>query len=268
MKHICILFTTVMLSTMLATSCVSPTALKSEKEIDKEKLRNSQLGIVINYINRGLTTRAHKELRSLIHEHPNDPDFRNLMGLTQLALRQPRLASRSFRRAIELKDDPAFTLNLGTAFMEQKQYGKALSLLQKYIASGLNNYAHPERFYHNVGLVYEKTKKLKQAVKYYRLALDKNPSHYMTIMQLAKLFDAKDMVDQARKGYEQAINNCRACYAPVRLLAMSYARSGQKGRAAEILRKYAKLYDARSKDKADAIKLAQKIDPAAALSTQ
>ena len=73
----------------------------NEEEKKKAEILSTQKSVIAVF-NKGLPAMALKELRRLMVMHPEDPDFINLMGLTQLALENPRKAARYFQKSYKL----------------------------------------------------------------------------------------------------------------------------------------------------------------------
>ena len=175
---------------------------------------------------------AYRELKKLISKHPDDPDFKNLMGLTQLAMRNPRKAAEYFRGSFKIKPRISVALNLSSAFIESGNYKKAINLLKKTMKQpGFGTYKHPERVSHNIGLAYERIKSYKQAKIFYRRALMENPQYYMSLMRLGQLYEKTKKLKYAGAQFEKAKVSCPKCFDPINALTMVYIAQGKPRKA-------------------------------------
>ncbi len=230
-----------------------------EEATKQQEILNTQMGIIINYLNTGKPVKAHKELRPLLKEHPDNAELQNLMGLTYLAFKKPRMAEKYLRNAFKIKPTPAFGLNLGSSLIEQRRYKQAVKLLKGFKKEGIEEYEFPERFDHNIALAYERARKPKQAIRYYKSALRLNPNNYVTIMQLAKLYEKLKRPKSASRYFELARRTCLRCYEPVRFIALHHARAGNIKKAIATLESYKSVQKVHQKDLQAANELISKV---------
>lgn len=214
-------------------------------QVEKEKDRlETQREIVINYLNRGEPERALKEVRPMLAERPEDADLLSLMGLTQMALRNPARAGVFLEKAYQVNPSPTTALNLSSSYLEQNQPQKAITLLSKLFSDdGVGAYDFPERLYHNLGLAYEKLRKYQTAEINYRKALEDNPVFYLTLMQLGLLNEKMRRPLPARQYFLRARKVCMKCYEPVAALANNYIQSNQADLALSLVRGYQQRKD-------------------------
>ncbi len=145
----------------------------------------------MNYLDQGAMDKAYAEARKLNRESPDDHRVINLLGLCQLALKQPKTAAQSFRQAYNLNEEPAYLLNLSSAQIELRAFKTATQTLNKLLKESANDYRYPERIYHNLGSAYEGLEHLNVAEKYYRKGLVENPNYYPTLLRLAGVLQQK-----------------------------------------------------------------------------
>lgn len=241
--------------------CLSFQSSSAQKK--NEEVLESQLGIVVNYLEQGKPERAHVELRNLLKENPKNPKILNLMGLTNLAFGKPQIAETYFRKALDQDNDPRYVLNLSSAFIEAKKYGKAADLLKARLKAGTGEYPFPERFYHNLGFAYAKSNKLATARKYYSKALDINPAYYPTLLELGQTYRTSGDQQKAEHYFLQARDACINCYAPVRILVDARTQRGQTADAATLLKDFLQRKNLLAKDRNEATLLLSKIEPQA-----
>jgi Tfp pilus assembly protein PilF len=247
---------------------ISTSGCQTITKPDKEKANTdeyiqSQKSLVISYINKGNPSSAYTELRELIRKHPNDPDFQNLMGLVYLVLEHPKQATKYFRRSIQLNMQPAVVLNLSSAYIESRQYNRALKLLSSLKKlDSYQKYPYPERVSHNIALAAERNKNLDMAEKYYKEALQENPQYYLSLIRLGKIYDSKGKKALAMTQYKAARSSCNLCYDATGAIIMNYLSQGKTSTAISTIKSYLSQTNLRDVDKNRANKLlvmAQKI---------
>ncbi|SMF46059.1 tetratricopeptide repeat protein [Pseudobacteriovorax antillogorgiicola] len=236
MKHrlLCVIFTFI----IPLFGC--QTIHKNQEEQSKEQaILASQKSLIVNFLNKGVPNMALKELRRLLTLHPKDPDFLNLMGLTQLALENPNQAIKYFRRAYTVHPRTSVALNLSSAYIEAGRFAKAIQVLKKVKDDPVSqNYQHPERIFHNIALAAERNQNNRMAEKYYIVALSENPNYYLSLMRLGQLYERTKRPVDAQKTFSKAKSACPKCFDPVNALAMGFVASGKHKSAYIILRRY------------------------------
>jgi type IV pilus assembly protein PilF len=113
-------------------------------------------------------------LNEAVRLDPDNPIYRNALGVVQLDLKRPAEAQAQFQRAIEL--EPAYAEaqhNLGLAHAEQGRFDEAIGRYQK--ALSIPTYATPEVAYHNLGNAYMAQGKLPEAEEAFRAAIQMDP---------------------------------------------------------------------------------------------
>ena len=209
----------------LLTSC--QTSGKAEQ--DAAKVLTSQKNIVVSYLNSGMPSQAHGELRKILGEHPDNDDFLELMGVTQLALKNPDKAVFYLRKAYQLNDRAKTGLNLSSALIAAGLLPQAQRLILTLLRDKSDTvYPRIERFYHNLGLIYQERGGYKRAEHYYRKALAENPSYYLTLLKLGLLCRQQQRYDDAVIWLHKAKNFCRKCLEPVSHLSTIYVHMGKQ----------------------------------------
>jgi len=241
---------------IISTSGCQTITKPDNQKASADELINNQKSLIISYINKGNPNSAHAELRDLIRQYPNDPDFQNLMGLVYLVLEHPKQAVVYFRRSIKLNMQPAAVLNLSSAYIESKQYSKALKLLSSLKKHGsYAAYPYPERVSHNIALAAERSKNFKMAEKHYKEALTENPQYYLSLIRLGKMYESRGKKTLAMTQYKAARSACNLCYDATGALIMNYLSLGQTQIAISTLKSYLSQTNLRDTDKARANKL-------------
>ena len=207
----------------------------------QERIVNAQMEIVRSYLNAGLPIQAHEELRKIISEQPDRPEFMSLMGLTQLALGNNLRAVTYLRACYKRSAEVPHGLNLSSALIAAGQLQEAWELLQKLLKD--RRYPSKERLYHNMGLVLEKRKTYNRAISYYKKALEENPSYYLTLLKLSLLYEALKDYRQAISYMDRARSFCQKCFEPIQHLSRLYRFTNNKREAYSLAVKYYKKTD-------------------------
>lgn len=173
--------------------------------------------IVLNSLDSGQATQALKEARALLAEYPGDPEVLNLHGLVQLALRNTGKAIESLEKARRISpDNLTYTLNLSSALIQAQQYAKASTLLKEAVASdAAKSYLYRERLYHNLGLISEMSGDSLRAERWYSKALEENPTNFMTLLKVARIYETTHRSRLALDKLETAKAACSRCPEPV-----------------------------------------------------
>jgi tetratricopeptide (TPR) repeat protein len=200
----------------------------------------TQRQIIINYLNRGLPSKALKELASLKTEQNDNPDFLNLYGLTFLALNNSKQASKVLRRAYSITPTSTSGLNFSSALIENRQYRKALAVLNKVRKTPefKHDYAFRERLYHNMGLGFEKLAKRKSALRAYRKAISINPKFYLSQLQYANLLKTTGNKKAALSSFRRAQVLCPNCIEPIMGLSALYVQAANPKYAVTLINQF------------------------------
>lgn len=242
---------------------ISASGCQTIRDHDKEKkqtedILKTQKSLVISYINKGKARMAHRELRPALKKYPQDPDFKNLMGLVYLVLKNPTKAAYYFNESLKIEKRPAVYLNLSSAYIESKNYSKAIKLLTALKKSSLfKSYNFPERISHNLGLAAESMQKWKLAERHYKEAIGENPQYYLSMMRLGALYESTNRRDLAILQFRNARSVCNLCFDPVSALSMNYLNQGQKKHALGVVKAYMKQERLNPADRSRATKLLQ-----------
>jgi len=210
-------------------------------ERQKEVIQ-SQKAMVRNSLDSGRPEAALQNLRVLLRQYPEDAELHNLMGLAQLALKNPARAIHHFLSAYKIDEQSATALNLSSAYLEGGDYSKAIKLLNSLMKeTGKDAYPYKERVLHNLGYAHLKQGDMAKARGYFLSALAENPAFYPSHLELARLYEKTKRPALAAKSYRQAIDYCDVCLEPVESLARVYMKLGKATEARRTLIRYAKI---------------------------
>lgn len=240
---------------IILTGCQTLNVLDAE-ERQRQEVLTTQKSVVVSFLNKGLPEMAIKELRGLIAKYPDDADFRNLMGLAQLAIRNHTEAIRYLHDAYKIEPRPSIALNLSSAYIEAGQYNKSITLLMALSKQKkIDEYPHPERVSHNIGLASERAKNTKQAEKFYLKALSQNPSFYISLMRLGSLYENTKQPKKAYTYFHKAKSTCPTCFDPVNALTMNYLAEGKTQKATQIAKSYLSQKELLPQDRVRGVRL-------------
>ncbi|MFQ6672895.1 MAG: tetratricopeptide repeat protein [Candidatus Tectimicrobiota bacterium] len=142
-------------------------------------------------------------LKEAVSLTPDDPVYRNSLGLVYLEMRNFPEAMAAFTKAIEL--DPGYAEayhNLGVALAQSDRYEEAIDEYKK--ALSLPVYATPDVAYYNLGLAYFHTGRLEEAEEAIRRALKLEPGRVAAHFQLGVILFKTGRHEAARAVFRQA----------------------------------------------------------------
>ncbi|MCY4381270.1 MAG: hypothetical protein OXC40_06875, partial [Proteobacteria bacterium] len=158
--------------------------IKTRVEIIKSKIDNHDI------------MGAQMDLTPLLREFPDRAELHTLSGFINMTLGNHQRAIEKMIDAHELEPSPGSYLNLSSAYIASKQFGKARELIKQGIRLGKEeNFIHLGRFYHNLGYVDEITGKHKRAIEQYKTALYHIPGYILTLDRLTRLLERIDRHD-------------------------------------------------------------------------
>ena len=227
---------------ILATALSACQTTGSDKpKATPETLLEEQKAIIRASLDSGKPEAALQQLRDLVRAHPQDAGLQNLMGLTQLALKNPARAVRSFQVAFRIDKQVGTGLNLSSALCEAGDHDRAIRLLTALAKQAeKDDYKFKERIYHNLGYCYFKDNRFAKAEQWLRQALDENPTFFPSHLQLARLYERTRRPAMALRAFRRSMDYCTVCYEPVEALAQTYQRLGKPQEARRVLMQFAK----------------------------
>ncbi len=112
-------------------------------------------------------------LKKAIAAHPESSEAYGNMGLVLLAQNERREAIKSFRRAIEINANNGVAgANLGSIYVQEKDYNKALMALDVAVKNGQRDF----KVMNNYAVALSASGKTKEAADIYEKILKENPS--------------------------------------------------------------------------------------------
>lgn len=222
----------------------------------QKDVSRSVQSVAVSLLNKGKPDLALKELRPYHLSHPEDSEIINVMGLCHLALRQPRKAEALFASAYGKSADPAVALNLSSSYLQQKKWGRAVSLLKKIERKSLPKYPHPERVYHNLAAAYAKQGNVQLSRRTYDKALTAYSSYLPSLLAKARLnMRLRKYPAESYRLIARAEKACARCFQPIILKALWSDRHQGRDAAMKVIDDYAATRATNPRDQ----KLAQRL---------
>lgn len=244
---------------LLLASCQTP--VKPDTQSKLEQVLESQRALVRNALDSGRPESALESLRGLLRERPNDASLRNLMGMTQLALRNATRASKEFQLAFKLDPQIATGLNLSSALIETGNYDQAVRLLNRLLERADDEkYSYKERILNNLAYCYSLQKQYAKAEDWYKQALEENPTFFPAHLELAHLYERTKRPALAIVAYRRAMDFCVVCFEPVQSLTAMYVKSGRSVDARQLLAQFGKIEGIAPEDRVKAGQLLNQIN--------
>lgn len=136
-----------------------------------------------------------------------DPQVQNFLGILYAQIEEFDLAETHMRKAVSL--EPRYSeaqVNLCGFLMRKKEYDEAMKHCQ--LAAEDVTYPNAERAYHNLGMMYEESDKMDDAVKMYKKALIHNKNFVLSLQSLGKIYYKKKQFDMAEPVFLRADEAC------------------------------------------------------------
>lgn len=246
--------------TLGSFSCQTSGTRKPDAETQEKAVLESQKDLVRNALDTGKPESALKSLRDLLLVFPDDASLQNLMGLTQLALKNTMRAQRHFQIAYKLSPEVATGLNLSSALIEAGEYRKAQKLLLALSkVADKSRYRYKERIYHNLGYCALKQNQISKAEEWYKVTLEENPTYFPAHMEVARLYEDTGRPLLAMQSYRQAVDYCRNCFEPVEALTRLYVTTGQANEAKRLITQFLRNEELPESDRMRAVDLLSRV---------
>jgi Tfp pilus assembly protein PilF len=238
MRRLLELATTV--SLILAASGCQTMKGTQDKEITADA--ETELSVARAFLESGRPDKAMYELKTLLEKDPKNVGAHTMMGLSQMALKNPTKAVEHLKIAWSLEPVAQNALNLSSAYLQAKQLKNAQEIITKGLSSKEKPpYKYKERFYHNLALIAQIKGKTGVAEKAFRKALEENPTFYMSRQQLALLLNKSGKIEAAKEQWELARIACPLCFEPTENLARYYYGKGDLRTAIGLISDFKKL---------------------------
>lgn len=177
-------------------------ASTQEEQVRKIQAKNAydQAG---NNIREGRVSLGLAALQEAVVLDPENPVYRNALGVTQLQLRRWPEAQGEFEKAIALDANYAEAYhNLGLVLAAQNRLDLAIPNYRKALT--FPTYSSPELAYHNLGEAYLRQGKLRESEEALRQAIQLEPKNQFSHYLLGVVLAEGGRRDEARAAFRQA----------------------------------------------------------------
>jgi Tfp pilus assembly protein PilF len=222
----------------LITGCqtLAPRSPKAEIDPVEQALR-----LASEALQAGHADQALRELRPISRKNPDHVEVNSLMGLIQLSLKNTTRAQEHFAKAWQAKKNVGNGLNLASALIEGRQYRSAEKILTALTRTAEEeNYAYRERIWHNLAIVAVNTKRPKTAEKWFKKALQENPTFYLSLYHYGNLLLASKRTEPAMAQWRVASSACPVCAEPIEAMTTQLIARGNFKEAQRLVSEFRK----------------------------
>jgi len=161
-------------------------------QVKKKQASNYNAELGVRYLQKGHLKLANDKLEKALKQNPNSVQSNHYYAILQQRLKNNGKATQYFLKAISIDPkDPELRNNYGSFLCETKRPQAAVH--QFLIAVKDPLYSTPAFAYSNAGICLRKANDPARAEKYFRLALEKNPTFPSALLGMAKIYkDKKD----------------------------------------------------------------------------
>jgi len=187
---------------LLALGCQS-TAQKKEADVRRLHARALYEQALTNLSERRLSLGL-SALKQAIDLDPDNPIYRNALGVVMLDLKRPTEAQVELEKAVQL--DPNYAEaqhNLGLCYAEQGRFADAIAAYRRALA--IPTYTTPEVAYHNMGNAYLAMGRLQEASESYRAALQLDPKQVGSLYSLGIVLVREGRREEAKAVFRRTL---------------------------------------------------------------
>jgi Tfp pilus assembly protein PilF len=195
------LLTALLVTLVLAGGCAS-SAQKKEADVRRLHARALYEQALASLSDRRVAL-GMSSLKQAIELDPDNPLYRNALGVVLLDLKRPAEAQAEFGAALAL--DPGYAEaqhNLGLCYAEQGRPAEAVDAYRKALA--IPTYTTPEVAYHNLGNAYLTLGQLREASEAYRAALQLDPRQVGSLYSLGVVLVREGRREEAKAVFRMA----------------------------------------------------------------
>ncbi|MDZ7699062.1 MAG: tetratricopeptide repeat protein [Deltaproteobacteria bacterium] len=133
---------------------------------------------------------------------PNNPDINHQIAIVLRNLGNYSLSLKYFKRALALKSPfPEAQNNLGTLYLVQRQWDKAIACFEEAVAD--LEYRTPQYAYNNMGIAYFNKREYDKAIESYKQALKAAPRYRLCYINLVQAYEQKGDLQAAADAYRK-----------------------------------------------------------------
>lgn len=193
-----ILFSVSMLAACSSQKFVSASDARAAADSPDVRRRVSlRLQLAVEYYQAGQLKSALEEVRQVLLIAPDTASAYNLRGLIQMDMSDNEHAEQNFQQALKLEPKNSDILNNYAWFLCQTNREKeSVGLFERVYNDKM--YATPEKAMINAGVCSLRLKDIRNAERYFQLAVQEQPNNPSANANLAKVYYDKAQYDKAR----------------------------------------------------------------------
>lgn len=176
-----------------------------EKNASQARKAQTRIQLGLTYLKKGNTGQAKFNLDKALSFAPKLPDVHYSLGYYYQTVQNFDKAYESYLQAVKLDPYNGDALNNFGAFLcHQGRLSEAADFLLAAIE--IKNYTRVWQSYENLGVCYQQSEKLtdkRQAIEYFKQALDYNDSAYTSLQGLVALLQDAEQWQDAKKYYDR-----------------------------------------------------------------
>ncbi|TKB47089.1 type IV pilus biogenesis/stability protein PilW [Thalassotalea mangrovi] len=228
--------------TAMATSgCVTQNYAEEkpvvDRDVNKEQKAKTRISLALSYLNMGNMAQAKFNLERAKEFAPDLVDVYTAFAHYFEVVGETEQAEESYRKALDIEDDNADTLNnFGVFLCRQQRVSEAETLFKKAIR--VPSYLRVAETYENIALCHLKVNDIDKAEHAMERSLAHSPNRATSLLQLAQFKYAKGDYDQAGL-YMSRFELATRRFTP-QAMALAFKIQQNMGNA-EIAENYAKM---------------------------
>ena len=196
-----------------------------DQNLDSARPRQDQIDFVMSLYSSGKIIEAIESINELVQKFPKEPLLYNISGACYLAAEMIQEALKSFKQAVELKEDyAAAQYNLGVTYRNLGQNDFAMNCFKKAIDL---NPAYPDA-HNNLGLILLHDNKIVDAVEHFEWAVAYKPEFAVAHNNLGAALQELRKYEESIKSYEKAVEINPAYAQAHNNLGISFQIIGEK----------------------------------------
>lgn len=187
-----------LLAAVVLTACVSTTGGRPVDDV-AAAAANMELGVA--YMRQGKMADAKEKLERAEKQNPKSPDVQFALAELYSRIEQPRDADRRYRNAINLAPDKLEIVNGYAVFLcSSGEVDRGITEFERLVNNPL--YGRQAAAASNAGLCLRDNKRLGDSVRYFEMALAKQPDYVDAVVYLADTQIELDKPELARRAVD------------------------------------------------------------------
>lgn len=186
------------------TLCACATLLQNRKDEEKARL---QLQLAVDHFNARQYNQAVEATLNALKLAPKMAEAYNHLAVIYMETKRYDKSFESFQKALEIKPNyPEVLNNIGVLLNRQEKYSEAIEYFAKALRD--STYMTPENAYTNMGYSYFRMGKLTTSKAYHQKALDIMPNFCLASKNMGDVYVKEQKYKQAERYFQRAVNQC------------------------------------------------------------